>query len=57
MMAFDRSERRSSDEEEEDAMIEHAIGRGGTIYSEAEQMKLTGRLIKRVRELTKMINE
>jgi hypothetical protein len=47
----------SSDDAEEDAMIHHAVSKGGTIYSEAEQMKLTGRLIKRVRELTRTIDE
>ena len=57
MMALDRSEPKSSDEYEEDAMIQHAVSKGGTIYSESEQMKLTGRLIKRVRELTKTIDK
>lgn len=57
MTAFDRPERESRIEEDEDTAIQHAISQGGTIYSEAEQMKLAGRLIKRVRELTKTIDE
>jgi hypothetical protein len=43
-------------EREEDASIEHAVSKGGTIYAEAEQMKLTGLLIKRVRQLSKTID-
>ena len=42
---------------EEDTMIQQAVGKSGTIYSEAEQMKLTGLLIKRVRELTTIIDK
>jgi len=57
MIALDRPDRESGDEDEEDAMIQHAVSKGGTIYSESEQMKLTGLLIKRVRELTKMIDK
>lgn len=57
MIALDRPDRESGDENEEDAMIQHAVSKGGTIYSESEQMKLTGRLIKRVRELTKTIDK
>ena len=50
-MAMDR------DEEEDDAMVNQAITRAGTIFSQADEMRLSGRLIKRVRELTKTINE
>lgn len=57
MMALDGPERETGDENEEEAMIQHAVSRGGTIYSESEQMKLTGWLIKRVRELTKTIDK
>jgi hypothetical protein len=57
MIALDRLDRESGDENEEDAIIQHAVSKGGTIYSESEQMKLTGRLIKRVRELTKTIDK
>jgi phage-related protein len=57
MMALNRPDQESGEENEEDAMIQHAVSKGGTIYSESEQMKLTGRLIKRVRELTKTIDK
>lgn len=57
MIALDRPDRESGAENEEDAMIQHAVSKGGTIYSESEQMKLTGLVIKRVRELTKMIDK
>lgn len=57
MIALDRQDRESGDENEEDAMIQHAVSKGGTIYSESEQMKLTGRLITCVRELTKTIDK
>jgi hypothetical protein len=57
MIARERPDRESGDENEEDAMIQHAVSKGGTIYSESEQMKLTGLLIKRVRELTEMIDK
>lgn len=43
--------------EEEDAIIQEAVNRGGTIYAQSEQLKLIGRLITRIRELTKIIDE
>src|SRR5262249_37789344 len=45
------------EDEQEDALIDQAITRGGTIFSQADLMRLTGRLIKRVRNLTKTIDE
>lgn len=47
----------SGEEEAEDAIIQTAVNRGGTIYSQSDEMRLTGLLIKRVRELTKRIDE
>jgi hypothetical protein len=57
MTTSDRPERANDDEQEDDAMIERAVGTGNTIYFQAEQMKVAGRLIKRVRELAKTIDE
>jgi hypothetical protein len=55
-MTLDR-ERTSREEEEEDAMVELAASRGETYHAHADQMRLTGRVIKRVRDLTKTIDE
>ena len=47
----------SGDDEREDAIIETAINRGETYHSSSDKMRLTGLLIRRVRELTKKIDE
>ena len=47
----------SGDDKAEDAIIQTAVDRGGTIHSSSDEMRLTGLLIKRVRELTKGIDE
>ena len=45
------------DDETEDAIIQTAVNRGGTIHSQSDELRLSGLLIKRVRELTKRIDE
>lgn len=47
----------SADDAEEDTAIETAVNRGGTIYSQSDEMRLTGFLIRRVRELSGKIDE
>ena len=47
----------SMDDGEEDAFIETASNRGETYHSSSDRARLTGLLIKRVRELTKRIDE
>ena len=47
----------SGEDETEDVAIQTAVDRGGTIYSQSDEMRLTGFLIRRVRELTNKIDE
>jgi hypothetical protein len=51
-MPLDREE-----EEKEDTMVELAASRGETYHTHADQIRLTGRVIKRIRDLTKTIDQ